>query len=142
MPPRAGRAIDEIQLVAVSKYVGLAEVRALVAAGVTELGESRPQQLWDRAAELAPLPIHWHMIGHLQRNKVRRTLPLVALLHSADSPRLVEELDAAAGEMGHRLPILLEVNISGESAKHGFAPGEIEPFCRNWPAIATWRFAA
>ena len=124
---RAGRHAEEVRLVAVTKYVGLDEIRALVAAGCTDLGESRPQQLWDRAAELCDLPIRWHMIGHMQRNKVERTLPLVAMIHSLDSLRLAEAIDAAAGKMDRTVPVLLEVNISREPAKHGFAPEEIEP---------------
>ena len=119
---------------AVTKYVGLEEIRALVEAGCTDLGESRPQQLWDRAEALGGLPIRWHLIGHLQRNKVHRTLPLVTLIHSADSPRLVAALDEAAA--GARTAILLEVNISGEPAKHGFAPDELEPFL---PELAGYR---
>jgi len=126
---RAGRNAADVQLVAVTKYVGAAETRALVEAGCRQLGESRPQQLWQKAAELKDLPIQWHMIGHLQRNKVRRTLPLLAMLQSADSPRLIEEIEhAAAEELPARLPILLEVNISAEAAKHGFEPEAVELF--------------
>ena len=136
---RAGRAADEVRLLAVTKYVGLPEIRALVEAGCVELGESRPQQLWYRAAALSDLPVHWHMIGHLQRNKVRRTLPLVELIHSADSQRLIAELDAAAGEAGRPAALLLEVNISGEAAKHGFAPERIEPFLPQLAGFADLR---
>ena len=125
---RAGRKVGDVRLVAVTKYVGPDEIRALVAAGCTDLGESRPQQLWDRAAELCALPIRWHMIGHMQRNKVDRTLPLAAMIHSVDSLRLAEAIDDAAGKLDRKVPILLEVNISREAAKHGFAPEEIEPF--------------
>jgi len=134
---RSGRAADDVRLVGVTKYVGEAEVRALVEAGCSDLGESRPQQLWQKAEAVGDLPIRWHMIGHLQRNKVRRTLPLVEMIHSADSPRLVATIDQVAGETARRLPILLEVNISGESAKGGFDPAAVEPFleqaagCRN-----------
>ncbi len=124
---RAGRTANQVTLVAVSKYVGPAEVRALVEAGCSRLGESRPQQLWDKADALADLPIRWHMIGHLQRNKVRRTLPLVEMIQSADSPRLVAAIDRTAAELSQTIAILLEVNISGESAKHGFVPAEVEP---------------
>lgn len=123
---RARRRAEEVQLVAVTKYVGLGEIRALVAAGCTDLGESRPQQLWDRAAELGDLPIRWHMIGHMQRNKVDRTLPLAAMIHSIDSLRLAEAIDAAAGKLNRKAPILLEVNISHEPAKQGFAPVELD----------------
>ncbi len=124
---RSGRAADDVTLVAVTKYVGPEEIRALVEAGCTTLGESRPQQLADKAQAVAGLPIRWHMIGHLQRNKVRRTLPLVAMVESADSLKLVEAINRIAGELSLRVPILLEVNVSGEEAKHGFAPDAIEP---------------
>ena len=86
---RSGRAAEQVRLVAVTKSVGEAAIRALVEAGCHELGENRPQQLWQRAARLADLPIRWHMIGTLQKNKIRRTLPLIQMLHSADSQSLV-----------------------------------------------------
>ncbi len=133
---RSGRRADEIALVAVTKYVGVDEVRALAAAGCTELGESRPQQLWQKTAALADLPLNWHMIGHLQRNKVRQTLPLVAMIHSVDSRRLLSAIDQTAGQLGLCLPILLEVNISGEEAKHGFEPGQIQPLLEELPSLA------
>jgi hypothetical protein len=124
---KSGRSADEVKLVAVTKYVGEAEIRALVRAGCDRLGESRPQQLFDKAPKLADLPIRWHMIGHLQRNKVRRTLPLVEMIHSADGLPLIEAIDRVAGESEIRMPLLLEVNISGETAKHGFGPDQIAP---------------
>ena len=133
---RSGRRGQDIQLVAVTKYVGPAEIRVLVAAGCTALGESRPQQLWQRAEQLADLPIRWHLVGHLQRNKIRRTLPLTAMIHSVDSPRLAEALDQSAGELSLRVLVLLEVNTSGEAAKGGFAPAEIEPLL---PKLAEYR---
>jgi pyridoxal phosphate enzyme (YggS family) len=117
-----------VTLVAVTKYVALPEIQAAVQAGCTVLGENRPQQLWDKAESLSGPSIRWHMIGHLQRNKVRRTLPLVSMIQSADSPRLVEAIDRIAGELSLTVPILLEVNTSGEHAKHGFAAQEVEPF--------------
>ena len=122
---RSGRTASQITLVAVTKYVSADAVRPLVAAGCLDLGESRPQQLWEKAAALADLPVRWHVIGHLQRNKVRRTLPLVAMIHSVDSPRLLAAIDE---ECSRPLPVLLEVNVSGEAAKHGFQPQTIEPF--------------
>ena len=122
---RSGRAADAVTLVAVTKYVSADVVRRLVEAGCRDLGESRPQLLWEKAAAMADLPIRWHLIGHLQRNKVRRTLPLLAMMHSVDSERLLAAIDE---EHLPPLPVLLEVNISRETAKHGFSPGEIEPF--------------
>jgi PLP dependent protein len=125
---RAGRSADEVRLVAVTKYVGVEEIRALVRSGCTLLGESRAQHLGDMAPLLRDEPIRWHMIGHLQRNKIRRTLPEVDMIHSGDSPRLVEAVDRIAGELSLRMPMLLEVNVSGEADKGGFAPDEIEGF--------------
>jgi pyridoxal phosphate enzyme (YggS family) len=124
---RSGRKPEEVTLVAVTKYVGHEEIQATVAAGCQILGESRPQQLWDRAQAFQDLPIQWHLIGSLQRNKVRRTLPLVAMIQSADSLSLVAAIDRIAGELSLRVPLLLEVNVSGESNKHGFDPEVVEP---------------
>jgi hypothetical protein len=122
---RSGRSADAVRLVAVTKYVSADVARPLVAAGCVDFGESRPQQLWEKAARLADLPIRWHLIGSLQRNKVHRTLPLVAMVHSVDSPRLLAAIDE---EHLPPVPVLLEVHISGEATKHGFLPDEIEPF--------------
>lgn len=118
---RAGRARSEVTLVAVTKTVS-AEVAALLPdLGVLDLGENRPQELWRKAAALPP-SVRWHMIGHLQRNKIKATLPLVKLVHSADSLRLLDALD---GEAPGPLPVLLEVNASGEATKQGFEPAEV-----------------
>ncbi|MFO0013430.1 MAG: YggS family pyridoxal phosphate-dependent enzyme, partial [Planctomycetota bacterium] len=91
----AGRNPETVRVVAVTKYVDLADTRALVEAGCVDLGESRPQNVWEKAPQLPP-SVRWHLIGHLQRNKVRRTLPQVHLLHSLDSMRLTEELTKEA----------------------------------------------
>src|SRR4051794_38528347 len=81
---RAGRARDEVTLVAVTKTVGLEVAVALADLGVRDLGENRPQELWRKAAAV-PATVRWHLIGHLQRNKAARTAPLTHLIHSADS---------------------------------------------------------
>jgi pyridoxal phosphate enzyme (YggS family) len=133
---RSGRKADKVTLVAVTKYVDDPLVRAVVEAGCDVLGESRPQALWEKAPRLADLAVRWHMIGHLQRNKVRRTLPLVAMIHSADSVELIADIDRIAGEQSQQAQVLLEVNISGEEAKHGFAPAAIE---RLLPQLAGYR---
>lgn len=122
---RAGRQPQEITLVGVTKYVDAAAARALVEAGCHDLGESRPQSLWDKAEALASLPVRWHIIGHLQRNKVKRTLPYASLLHSGDSLRLLETVDAEARALSRIVDVLLEVNISGDAAKHGFSSDEL-----------------
>src|SRR5262245_12432029 len=82
---RSGRNADQVMLVGVTKYVEPDVARLLVEAGLKDLGESRPQELWRKAEALADLHVSWHLIGHLQRNKVKRTLPLVTCIHSADS---------------------------------------------------------
>jgi len=124
---RSGRAAKDVSLVAVTKYVGVPEIEALVAAGCTEIGESRPQELWRKAEQLHDRPIHWHMIGHLQRNKARRILPFTTLLHSGDSLRLLEAVDRLSQEAGRTIDVLLEVNVSGDETKHGFASHKADP---------------
>jgi pyridoxal phosphate enzyme (YggS family) len=121
---RSGRASDTITLVAVTKYAELEWVRRLIGLGVCELGENRPQQLVQRAGQISDL-VHWHLIGHLQRNKVRSILSLANLIHSADSIRLLEAIERIACETDLHPRVLLEVNLSGEEAKHGFQSGEL-----------------
>jgi pyridoxal phosphate enzyme (YggS family) len=121
----AGRDPAEVELVAVSKYVGVEETAALLAAGCRQVAESRPQQLWDKAAAPQLRDARWHLVGHLQRNKIRRTLPLVQLIHSVDSERLLQAIEHEAQLQQLRPALLLEVNCSGEKAKHGFDPAEL-----------------
>jgi len=125
------RSPSEITLVAVTKYARPEWVTGLVGQGVRHLGESRPQQLAHRAAAYDDT-LQWHLIGQLQRNKVRGTLPLAALIHSVDSQRLLDRIDRLAGQDGLRPNILLEVNVSGEAAKSGFAPQEL---LQQWPQL-------
>jgi pyridoxal phosphate enzyme (YggS family) len=124
---RSGRTPDAITLVAVTKYVDSSMARALVETGCVDLGESRPQELWQKSAELADLEVRWHAIGHLQRNKIARTLAPLRLLHSGDSLRLLEAVDLEAAKLARRVPVLIEVNVSGDAEKHGFGANEIEP---------------
>lgn len=119
---RAGRDPASVRLVAVTKGADEAQTRAVVAAGCRDLGESRPQALWHKAAALRDLDIRWHLVGPLQRNKVPRTLPLVALIHSVDRWTLLEAINAEAAAQQRPAEVLLEVNISGEAQKHGFGP--------------------
>ncbi|MCA9236892.1 MAG: YggS family pyridoxal phosphate-dependent enzyme, partial [Planctomycetales bacterium] len=123
----AGRDPASVRLVAVSKYVDVAQTACLLAAGCRELGESRPQQLWSKAADPLLVDARWHMVGHLQRNKVRRTLANDPLIHSVDSERLLRTLQAEAASLGTMARVLLEVNCSGETAKHGLEPADVAP---------------
>jgi PLP dependent protein len=117
---RAGRVRGDVTLVAVTKTVSIEVARALYEIGVADLGESRPQELWRKAAAL-PDSVRWHMVGHLQRNKVERTLPLAQLIHSVDSVRLLDEIEREARKQSRDVTVLLEINASREAAKHGFA---------------------
>ena len=125
---RADRSVDSVRLVAVTKYAQLDWVRDLISAGQTVLGESRPQQLAARAEELAAEfgdRVEWHMIGHLQRNKVELVLPVAALTHSVDSLRLAKRISTVAETRGDAASVLIEVNVSGEQSKDGFAPDDL-----------------
>jgi pyridoxal phosphate enzyme (YggS family) len=121
---RAGRSRGEVTLIAVTKTVSSEIAALLPGLGIHDLGESRPQELWRKAAVVPP-PVRWHLIGHLQRNKIERTLPLVACIHSVDSLRLLVALEDACRQAARGLPVLLEVNVSREVSKHGFAPEEV-----------------
>lgn len=126
---RADRSPDDITLIAVTKYVDAEITRDLVAAGCQDLGENRPQAFWQKAEALSDLPIRWHFIGHLQRNKLRRTMPYVSLLHAADSVRLAEAIQRTCGELnGPPAEVLMEVNVSGDASKHGLPPDACEAF--------------
>jgi pyridoxal phosphate enzyme (YggS family) len=117
---RSGRNADDVTLVAVTKTVSPAIALIAAELGMLDLGENRPQELWKK--EDAVPAARWHLIGHLQRNKIERTIPLVSLIHSVDSERLLEALDSHGRKRGSPMPVLLEVNCSREEAKGGFAP--------------------
>lgn len=118
---RAGRSVGSVQLVAVSKTQPPEVVRAAYAAGLRIFGENRVQELVAKAPE-CPSGVIWHHIGHLQKNKIRKVLPLASLLHGVDSLELAQSIERVAEEMGVFPRILLEVNVSGESSKFGLKP--------------------
>ncbi|MDR2756357.1 MAG: YggS family pyridoxal phosphate-dependent enzyme [Planctomycetaceae bacterium] len=145
---KSGRHGSDVTLVAVSKYAATGDkmIDALVAAGCIDLGEARPQLLQEKAEFYASYQIRWHLIGSLQRNKIRKIIPVTNLIHSLDSIRLAEainrivqeerdvvqkECDVQKDDAGNFLtnvkPVhcLLEVAISGDVGKHGFVPQEI-----------------
>lgn len=121
---KAGRNPDDVLLMAVSKNHGPDAVREAVDCGLTLFGENRVQEAAAKIPE-CPGRISWNLIGHLQRNKVKYAVELFEGIHSVDSWRLIEALNKACDESGHRLTILLEVNVSGESVKFGFKPDEV-----------------
>ncbi len=116
----AGRSPAEVRLVGVTKTVSARLAGMLVEAGCVDVGEGRPQGLWEKAASLPEA--RFHLVGRLQRNKVRRTLPLLTLLHSLDSLRLLEEIRAQASATGRVCEALLEVNLAGDPGRGGVAP--------------------
>ena len=126
---RVGRSPESVTLIGVTKTVGHEVAQALVELGVADLGENRPQELW-RKSDLVS-GARWHVIGHLQRNKVERTVGLSSLIHSVDSERLLEAIEAEAKRIGKQTAVLLEVNCSGEEAKHGFTPEAVLAFTSN-----------
>lgn len=116
----AGRAPDSVQLIAVTKYARLEWIEGLIALGLNQFGENRPQQLVERHNRWPQ--VQWHLIGHLQRNKAKSVLGATALIHSVDSLRLAERISEVVTE---RMPVLCEVNVSGEESKDGFTQDEL-----------------
>ena len=124
---RAGRRWEDILLVAVSKTINTETVREALAAGVRVLGENRPQELLQKYDELAT-SAEWHMIGHLQTNKVNKLIDKVALIHSLDSWRLAEAISRSAVERDLKMRVLIQVNVAGETSKYGISPQETADF--------------
>jgi pyridoxal phosphate enzyme (YggS family) len=123
---RAGRS-GEVTLVAVTKTHPAEVVSAAIRAGVADVGENRVQELEQKVPEVGRGAVRWHLIGHLQRNKVAKALPLFDLLHSLDSLRLAQALSHAAVKAGATVRALVEVNSAGEESKGGLpAAGAVE----------------
>lgn len=120
---RAGRPASEVTLIAVGKTKPVSMLREVYEAGVREFGENKVQELTEKYEQL-PKDIHWHMIGHLQRNKVKYLIGRTALIHSVDSLRLAEEISRQACKEQVDVDILVEVNIAGEASKFGTAGEE------------------
>src|SRR5687768_10090946 len=120
----AGRPAGDVRLLAVSKTFGLDHVRAAVEAGQHDFGENRVQEALQKIDGSADLKIRWHLIGTLQSNKVRKAAPRFSAIHSVDSLRLLEAIDAAATEAGTNPELLVQVDLAGETTKHGAPPAE------------------
>ena len=122
---RAGRSAHDVRLVAVTKTVGLKEICILCEMGVTDLGENRLEVATPKIERFEG-EATWHMIGSIQRRKARDVAALFNRADSIDRIELAEALDRRCEALGKRMPILLEVNVSGETQKHGFSPEELE----------------
>jgi hypothetical protein len=118
---KVGRAVDEIELVAITKTHPADKIREAIEAGQILFGESRVQEAGAKIPEL-PSAIRWHFVGHLQKNKIRHALPLFELFHSVDSLALAQDMNRIANEEGLHPRVLLEVNVAGEGSKFGFKP--------------------
>ena len=127
---KAGRSRDEVEIVAVTKTHGEEVVREAKDAGLRIVGENKVQEAkWKKAASVGGM--EWHLIGHLQSNKVRQALELFEVIHSVDSVKLADRINAVADDIGARPRILLEVNVSGEKSKSGMKPEDVEPTLRH-----------
>jgi pyridoxal phosphate enzyme (YggS family) len=118
---RAGRHTSDVLLVGVSKTVDVARIRQAIEAGVPALGENRVQEAREKVSEIGR-PVPWHLVGHLQTNKVRDALELFDVIHSLDRLDLAKELDKRARARGRAVEALVEVNIAGEASKGGVGP--------------------
>src|SRR5438045_7539431 len=121
---KAGRAVADIELVAITKTHPAEKVREAVEARQNLFGESKVQEARAKIP-LLPSNLHWHFIGHLQKNKVRHALPLFELIHSVDNLELAQAIDRIAHDDGLRPRVLLEVNVAGEASKFGFEPDKL-----------------
>lgn len=123
---RAGRDPSTVRLIAVSKTFTAEHVRAAAAAGQVDFGENKVQEALQKIGQTSDLPIVWHLIGHLQSNKARKAASAFAMIHSVDDQALVRKLDEAARADGRTVELLVQVDLAGESTKHG-APEELVP---------------
>jgi pyridoxal phosphate enzyme (YggS family) len=126
----AGRSSDSVRLVAVSKTFPAGDVRAAYEAGQRDFGENKVQEALQKIAETAELRIRWHLIGHLQSNKARKAGPAFASIHSIDSIDLLHRIDAAAAEAGAAPEVLIQVDLAGESTKHGITAADVAAVAR------------
>ena len=126
---KVNRCPDEVTLIAVSKTKPIEMLQEAYDEGCRNFGENKVQELVDKY-EVMPKDIKWHMIGHLQRNKVKYIVDKVAMIHSVDSLRLAEEISKEALKKNVTVSVLIEVNVAGEETKFGVAPSEVEELLR------------
>ncbi|MBI4549834.1 MAG: YggS family pyridoxal phosphate-dependent enzyme [Candidatus Omnitrophica bacterium] len=134
---RSGRDPDAVELLAVTKNAGWDDIREAYEAGQRKFGENRVQDLTAKR-EALPQDAEWHLIGHLQTNKVKEVVGRVRCIHSVDSVRLAEKIAMRADEVSETVPVLIQVNTSGESTKHGVPPegaGELIEFVAALPQL-------
>jgi pyridoxal phosphate enzyme (YggS family) len=126
----AGRDPQDVKLLAVSKTFGAGHVRAAYAAGQRDFGENKVQEALQKIAETTELEIRWHLIGHLQSNKVKKAAPAFAAIHAIDSVDLVRRVDAAAVDGGAEPDLFIQVDLAGESTKFGAPEADVPEIAR------------
>ena len=124
------RLNEDITLVAVSKTKPVVEIKSLHGIGHIDFGENKVQELVNKYGVL-PKDINWHMIGHLQRNKVKQIIPFIYLIHSVDSLRLLNKINEEAKKINRKVNILIQIKISYDNSKYGFSFDEIEYLIKN-----------
>jgi hypothetical protein len=135
---RSGRSPDDVTLVAVAKQVGAQRISEAIAAGVSDIGENYVQEAAAKRAQVGGA-VRWHMIGHLQRNKARQAAEIFDIIETVDNQRLAQAIGRQAQALGRVIPILLQVNTSGEPSKSGVVPEEAEELLvavREAPGVA------
>ena len=118
----ANRALDDVSVIAVTKYVDIQTAEALLPLGVRHIGENRVDKFLEKYQALKDYPVTWHLIGTLQRRKVKEVIPYVDYFHALDSLKLAQEIQKRTD---HVIKCFLQVNISGEESKHGFSKEEL-----------------
>ena len=126
---RSGRSPEEIRLVAVSKTVDPGRIKKALEWGITDLGENRVQELVEKYDKI-DMKCNWHLIGHLQLNKVKYVIDKVSMIHSLDRLELAREIQKRAESAGRRMEVLVQVNVSGEESKFGISPDKAPGFVR------------
>ncbi len=124
---KSDRKAEDIKLIAVTKTVGLERIQNVYDYGILDMGENRVQELLDKYDKLDS-SCRWHLIGHLQTNKVKYIIDKVEMIHSVDSIDLAKEINTRAAKIGKKMNILVQVNVSGEESKFGISPQEVDEF--------------
>jgi hypothetical protein len=119
---------DSVELIISTKYVEAHIIKVLYELGISCVGENRLQDTERKLKTLNDLDLHWHMFGHLQRNKVKKAIRIFDLIHSVENTRLAEEINKESLKLNKKTRILVEINVSGEESKYGLTPGDVIPF--------------
>lgn len=135
---KSGRKMEDVTLIVVSKTIDVPRIKEAVEAGETVLGENRVQEIMDKYEEMGP-EVHWHLIGHLQTNKVKYIIDKVDMIHSVESFRLAEEISKRAQRKGVTMDILLEINMAEEESKFGLKAEETEEMVRQIAVLPNLR---